>query len=183
MSTPRAIPVSPSPARAPVRSPLLSTLLPAALAIASFIGTTGCRGPHGGSGTQVQPPEARQLQLDRNWLDRLPNTPQDRLRVFRFVPKMGGGVFQDRTLYAGQFELFHFDQDGRRIHFKLPHTDEDVTAPFAIYRLHLPEEDAPFELHLHIDDSPRGPSDYYSLRGDGGSSDLDAQLQHLPLKK
>jgi hypothetical protein len=147
------------------------------------VGTTaGCRGPHGTKGTLVQPPEARQLLLDRNWLDRLPSSPQDRLHVFRFVPKMGGGVFQDRTLYAGQFELFHFDQDGQRIHFKLPHTDEDVRTPFAIERLHLPEEDAPFELHLHIDSSPRGPSDYYSLRGDG-AADLDSLLLSVTHKK
>lgn len=123
----------------------------------------------------LPPPEARRLLLDRNWLDRLPQTPQERLHVFRFVPKMGGGVFQDRTLYAGQFELFHFDQDGARLHFKLPHTSDDVRVPFSIETLHLPEEDSPFELHLHIEGSPRGPNDYFSLRGES-SANLDASL-------
>ena len=123
----------------------------------------------------LPPPEARRLLLDRNWLDRLPQTPQERLHVFRFVPSMGGGVFQDRTLYAGHFELFHFDQDGRTLHFKLPHTGEDLRTPFFIEPLHLPDEDTPFELHLHIEGSPRGPSDYYSLRGER-STDLDGSL-------
>lgn len=126
----------------------------------------------------LPPPEARRLLLDRNWLDRLPQTPQDRLHVFRFVPSMGGGVFQDRTLYAGHFELFHFDQDGSRIHFNLPHTGEDLRAPFFIEPLHAPDEDTPFELHLHIEGSPRGPSDYYSLRGER-STDLDGSLDRV----
>lgn len=121
----------------------------------------------------LPPPEARRLLLDRNWLDRLPQSPQDRLHVFRFVPSMGGGVFQDRTLYAGHFELFNFDQDGRTIHFKLPHTGEDRRAAFFIEP--RPEDDTPFELHLHIADSPRGPRDYYSLRGES-SANLDASL-------
>lgn len=123
----------------------------------------------------LPPPDARRLLLDRNWIDRLPESPTQRLHVFRFVPSMGGGVFQDRTLYAGQFELFHFDQDGSRIHFRLPHTGEDVRVPFTIEPLHLPEKDSPFELHLHIADSPRGPSDYYSLRGES-RSDLEGSL-------
>lgn len=123
----------------------------------------------------LPPPDARRLLLDRNWIDRLPESPTQRLHVFRFVPSMGGGVFQDRTLYAGQFELFHFDQDGARIHFRLPHTGEDVRVPFTIEPLQLPEKDSPFELHLHIADSPRGPSDYYSLRGES-RSDLEGSL-------
>ena len=45
--------------------------------------------------------EARRLLLDRNWIDRMPQTERDRLHVYRFVPSMGGGVFQDRTAAAG----------------------------------------------------------------------------------
>jgi hypothetical protein len=146
-----------------------------AVAIASLLSSflLGCSG---GGKADLEPPDAaRRLLLDRNWLDRLPDGPQDRLHVFRFVPRMGGGVFQDRTLYAGTFELFHFDQDGQRIHFRMPHTGEDVRAQFSIEHLHAPEESSPFELHLHIEGSPRGPLDYYSLRGEG-SADLDASL-------
>ncbi len=126
----------------------------------------------------LPPPEARRLLLDRNWLDHLPQSPGERLHVFRFVPSMGGGVFQDRTLYAGQFELFQFEQDGARIHFKLLHTGEDVRVPFTIQPQHPPEEESPFELHLHIADSPRGPKDYYSLRGES-RLDLDGSLDRV----
>ena len=52
------------------------------------------------------------LLIDRNWIDRMPQTERDKLHVYRFVPSMGGGVFQDRTLYKGTFELFHFEASG-----------------------------------------------------------------------
>ena len=65
--------------------------------------------------------------LDRNWLDRMPETDRDRLYVYRFVPSMGGGVFQDRTLFKGTFELFTFETADNEIRFVLPETKERVT--------------------------------------------------------
>jgi hypothetical protein len=129
--------------------------------------------------------EAQRLLLDRNWLDRVPQTPRDRLHVFRFVPAMGGGVYQDRTLFAGTFELFSFDHDGERIRFHLHHTGEEASARYTIERM---AGDGPYDLHLHITDSPRGPHDYYSLRGmqartaarsAAGSDELEAELRSL----
>ena len=52
--------------------------------------------------------EAQSLLIDRNWIDRMPETEKDKLFVYRFVPSMGGGVFQDRTIFKGTFELFMF---------------------------------------------------------------------------
>jgi hypothetical protein len=113
----------------------------------------------GGSETRaVSADEARSLLIDRNWMDLWPETDTQPLHVFRFVPTMGGGVFQDRTLYAGQFELFTFRVDGDRIHFDLPHTKDRVTAKFRIERVDGPH---PFDLRLTLDPSPRGPSVYY----------------------
>src|SRR4051812_40875021 len=57
---------------------------------------------------QVSADEAKNLLIDRNWLDTYPQTERDKLHVYRFVPNMGGGVFQDRTLFKGVFELFSF---------------------------------------------------------------------------
>ena len=63
----------------------------------------------------LPPKEAKELLVNRSWVDRLPQRSDDKLHVFRFTPSMGGGVYQDRTLFAGQFELFTFEQDGSRI--------------------------------------------------------------------
>lgn len=161
---------APSPSR-----PLLL-----ALGLLALSGASGCSSKKIAT---VPADEAQRLLLDRNWLDRVPQTPRERLHVFRFVPSMGGGVYQDRTLFAGTFELFSFEHDGQRIRFHLHHTGEEASAPYTIERL---PGDNPLDLHLHIVDSPRGPHDYYSLRGMQARSpgptqaaDLDAELRSL----
>src|SRR5262245_16415763 len=87
------------------------------------------------------------LLLDRNWLDRMPETERDRLHVYRFVPSMGGGVFQDRTLYKGTFELFKFTVHGDQIEFDLPETHEHVSSQFHLEAVDGPK---PFDLKLTI---------------------------------
>jgi hypothetical protein len=115
------------------------------------------------SGKAVPAEEAGRLLIDRNWLDRMPETERDRLHVYRFVPSMGGGVFQDRTLYKGTFELFSFTVEGDRIRFVLHETKQDVTSRFAIEPTDGP---ATFDLKLTVPDDPRGPKVYYGWRGE-----------------
>jgi hypothetical protein len=73
---------------------------------------------------------------------------------------MGGGVFQDRTLFAGQFELFTFKLDHDNIDFNLPHKQQRVLSHFAVRRV---QGHAPFDLELTIDADPRGPHRYYGF--------------------
>lgn len=159
-----------------MKTTLWASAVPGSLLCLVVLGA-GCHGKP--SPAALPPQDAQKLLLDRNWLDRLPETAQDRLHVFRFVPSMGGGVYQDRTLFAGQFELFTFDHDGQNIRFHLHHTGEERSAAYTIDRV---PEDGALELHLHVEDSPRGPSDYYSLRGmhgAGSEKDLEQALQKL----
>jgi hypothetical protein len=133
--------------------------------------------------THALPPEqAKKVLLDRNWLDRVPQKIDDKLHVYRFVPSMGGGVFQDRTLYKGTFELFRFQTKGDEIHFDLPETHQEVTSRFRIEAVDGP---APFDLKLTIDADPRGSQVYYGMRSetdrDGHLLDRDLQ-QHLHSK-
>ncbi|HMG22644.1 MAG TPA: hypothetical protein VK607_15025 [Kofleriaceae bacterium] len=108
--------------------------------------------------------DARSVLINRNWLDRMPETTTDRLHVYRFVPNMGGGVYQDRTLFKGTFELFMFKVErGNHIVFHLPETREKVTSEFAIERVDGP---APFDLKLTIFSDPRGPRVYYGIRAE-----------------
>lgn len=107
--------------------------------------------------------KAGQLLLDRNWIDRMPQTERDKLHVYRFVPNMGGGVFQDRTLYKGVFELFRFSTKGDELAFDLPETHQKVVSKFRIEDVDGPE---PFDLKLTIDADPRGPQVYYGMRAE-----------------
>ena len=113
--------------------------------------------------TAVSPDEAKSLLIDRNWLDRMPETERDHLFVYRFVPNMGGGVFQDRTLYKGTFELFSFKLEGDSIKFDLHETKTVVTSKFTIEKVEGPK---PFDLKLTINDDPRGPKVYFGWRAE-----------------
>jgi hypothetical protein len=114
--------------------------------------------------SQLSASDAREVLIDRNWIDRMPETARDRLHVYRFVPSMGGGVFQDRTLFKGMFELFMFKVErGDHIVFDLPETHERVTSQFTIETVDGP---APFDLRLTIASDPRGPHVYYGIRAE-----------------
>jgi hypothetical protein len=131
--------------------------------------------------THVLPPEqAKKVLLDRNWLDRVPQKIDDKLHVYRFVPSMGGGVFQDRTIFFGTFELFTFEADGQRIRFNLLHTGDKRLSTYTIEELATPGPDG-VDLQLTITDDPRGTKRYFGWRQEGrsGGADLDAHLTSI----
>ncbi len=129
---------------------------------------------HGSQAREVGPDDAGRLLIDRNWIDEMPDSPQDRLHVFRFVPKMGGGVYQDRTLYRGEFELFTFKAEKRELAFDFPDNHERYRTAYKIEEVDGPK---PFDLRLTLARSPRGPRIYYGIRNERG--DLDAALAAL----
>ena len=148
----------------------MKPMLVAALALTA----AACSG--GTTVSSLPPDQARQLLINRNWIDRLPQKVDDKLHVYRFVPSMGGGVFQDRTIFFGTFELFAFEQDGQRIRFNLLHTGEKKISRFTIEPLERPGPEG-VDLKLTISDDPRGGKVYYGWRKE--TKDLDGQLAHL----
>lgn len=133
------------------------------MSLALIAALAACSSSSSPPSTKVSSEEARNLLIDRNWLDRMPETDRDHLFVYRFVPNMGGGVFQDRTLYKGTFELFSFSVKDSAITFKLHETKTEVTSPFTIETVDGP---APFDLKLTIADDPRGPKIYFGMKSE-----------------
>jgi len=129
-------------------------MLVAVLALAACGGSSS-------SSNALDSGEAQKLLIDRNWLDVYPASRDDRLHVYRFVPSMGGGVFQDRTLFKGTFELFSFTAKDDVIEFDLHQTNDKVRSRFRIEAVDGPK---PFDLKLTISDDPRGPHTYYGMR-------------------
>ena len=111
--------------------------------------------------------DADRALIDRNWMDAWPTDKDERLRLYRFTPSMGGGVYQDRTMFKGQFELFQYQAGAGAIEFQFPDTAEHVRAPFTIERVSGP---APFDLKLTIAHDPRGPGVYYATSGKQGQA-------------
>lgn len=129
----------------------------------ALLAATACSSHHD---KKITGDEAHQLLLDRNWIDRMPETERDKLHVYRFVPSMGGGVYQDRTIFKGTFELFQFEATNTEIRFNLLETHDKVTSRYTIERVDGP---APFDLKLTIDGDPRGPHTYYGMRAETDS--------------
>lgn len=141
-----------------------------------LLAAAGCSS-HEPAAEPIPPDRARTLLLDRNWLDRLPRNEHTQMHVYRFVPSMGGGVFQDRTLFAGRFELFRFENTGDEIRFDLLHTHDKHTSRYRIEQLAEKERRGPLDLRLRVDRDPRGPGVYYGSSREG--KDLDAALRAL----
>ncbi len=147
----------------------------ALVSLVAAIAAAGCSAKSTSSSHHLADSEARDTLIDRNWLDRMPQTQTERLHVYRFTPSMGGGVYQDRTLFKGTFELFLFKVDGDQIVFQLPETHERVASQFSIDKVDGP---APFDLKLTFWNDPRGPREYYSVRAetDRDGAALEAKL-------
>ena len=68
-------------------------------------------------------------------MDSWPEHKEERLQLYRFTPSMGGGVFQDRTVFKGSFELFQYTEGDATIEFHFPETDETVRSSYLIERV------------------------------------------------
>jgi hypothetical protein len=142
------------------------TVLAAVVAFAAFATTAAC-----GRETRsaaVPPDEAAELLINRNWLDRWPTGEKDRLHVYRFTPSMGGGVYQDRTLFAGKFELFTYQVEGHHLTIQWPNSKEEDRMVFRIDRVSGPE---PFDLRLELTTPSRGPRTYYGRSAETSASE------------
>ena len=126
------------------------------------------------SSREVDDAEARRLLLNRNWLESMPETVHDRFHVYRFVPSMGGGVFQDRTIFKGTFELFQFETAADEIRFDLLETGQKVVSKFRIEEIDGPP---PFDLKLTIAADPRGPQVYYGMRSETDMTGAKLELR------
>lgn len=125
------------------------------------------------SSETIAPSEAQNELVDRNWIDVWPQAKDDRLHVYRFIPSMGGGVYQDRTVFEGSFELFTFSATDEAISFTFPGKDERHETAYRIERVDGPH---PFTRRLVLDDTPRGPATYYGWDESGGASPFEIPL-------
>jgi hypothetical protein len=146
-------------------------------ALAACLVLAACSSEAPPASQRVAPADAARLLIDRNWIDRLPETARDRLHVYRFVPSMGGGVFQDRTLFKGEFELFTFEATGDRIRVVTPEDGTTHDTGYRIERIQNGPEGT--DLKLTLDDPPRGPAVYFTWSGetDRDGAALEARLR------
>lgn len=131
------------------------------LSLAVVLSVSAC---HDDQKKAVPTDEAADLLINRSWIDHMPESTSERLHVYRFTPAMGGGIYQDRTMFAGKFELFMFEVEGDTLRIKWPHRDLAEKVHFRIERIDGPK---PFDLRLELRGNSTGPSVYYGMSGDG----------------
>jgi len=80
---------------------------------------------------------------------------------------MGGGVYQDRTLFIGRFELFTYElgDDTVTIHWPDRRTRERVH-----YRIERVDGPEPFDLRLTLEGTVMGPRVFYGRSAETASS-------------
>jgi len=103
---------------------------------------------------------------NRNWMDLWPEKIDEKLHVFRFTPKMGGGIYQDRTIYRGDFELFTYKIGDGKLDIFWPHSHTRQTLKYTVTRVDGPK---PFDLKLELRGFTDGPSVYYGRSAETAS--------------
>jgi hypothetical protein len=138
------------------------------LLLLATVAPAGCKGEPGG--TPVSPDEAARLVVNRHWLDQLPEEGGPRFHVLLLLPAMQhSGVYQHRTMWKGDFELFFFKVQGDRLTFDLRGSRGKVSTAYHIERLQ-PDANQPFDLKLVLHTGVRGPRTYYSFIGRGSEA-------------
>ncbi len=111
----------------------------------------------------LPPDEATEVLAQRIWLDKEPAGWSDPFHVLVFDPS-GTGVYQERTVWKGTFELFLYEAEAGRLDLRLPATRKVVKTGFTIE----PERRGEADVKLTLERVPAGPRVYRGYRVPGG---------------
>ena len=119
------------------------------------------------------------LILDRLWFDRYPEQARDDVKLWLWSSS-GIGVYYQGSAYRYSIDTFDFRRSGRRLDMTFLHDEARARTRFQIAEC----DEAPFDLCLTLDDSPRGPRRYYSYSNGRAQapalpwlSDVEARLR------
>lgn len=115
----------------------------------------------------LPPDEATALLDKRIWLDKEPRGPRDEFHVMVFDRRSSSGIFQHRTIWKGQFELFIYEAQRGRIDMKLPGSHKRVQTGFTVERARRGDAD----VKLTLERTPQGPTVYYGYNFEGHDAD------------
>lgn len=125
----------------------------------------------------LPPDQAAQLLSERIWLDKEPRSGGDRFHLMIFVDKELG-VYQDRTIWKGAFEMFLYKAKDKSLDVRLPGSRKAVKTTFRVEKARRGEAD----VKLTIDKPFAGPTTYYGYPIDGhadGDAFVEARFGHL----
>jgi hypothetical protein len=135
-----------------------------ALAIVAVSLTAACSKDAATRRDPLPPDEAAELLHQRIWLDKEPRGQNEVFHLFVFDHGQMG-IYQDRTIWKGKFEMFIYEAEGKSIEMRLPGSRKIIKTGFSIEKAKRGEAD----VKLTLDKPFEGPKEYYGYRFDGGA--------------
>ena len=104
----------------------------------------------------------RALFYDRVWIDHVPSGETDPVQVLAVITEEPIGLFQNASLWRGQFELFRHEPRGDgKIVFLFPQTRDREPASYRAWKC----GERGFDFCLDIGGTTRGTKRYFSKKG------------------
>jgi hypothetical protein len=110
------------------------------------------------------------LVADRIWIDHIPRSERDTIRVFALISEHSVGVFQATSQWRGAYEVFRYEASGGELRIVFPQTGDRETVRVKARRCN----ESGMDFCLELDGASRGVKRYYSREGweIGGGHDV-----------
>ncbi len=115
-----------------------------------------------GPGQAATADRGQQLFYDRLWVDHLPSSQTDVFDMFAAVTEQPIGVFDHRSTWKGEWELFRWEARGDgQVELLFPQSKSKSRMSYRAWKCTDKKE---FDYCLEVSGG-RGPKKYYSQRG------------------
>lgn len=127
------------------------------LLLAAYLLWRWYRGDQAGTADRSAP-----VFYDRLWVDHLPRSETDTIKIFAAITEEPIGLFQSTSAWRGDFELFRHraDADGR-VSIFYPQTKERDEVKYRAWKC----KEREFTFCMEIEGASRGTRRYYSQDG------------------
>lgn len=99
---------------------------------------------------------------DRFWIDVLPRTETDEFHVLATLSDEGIGLFDHRSMWRGDWELFRYEPRGEgKIELLFPQTRKRENATYKAWKC----DDGNFDFCLELRGASHGAKRYFSRKG------------------
>jgi len=129
-------------------------------ALLATVGYGGWKLTHRGGSAETTVDDTK-LALDRIWIDHMPKSERDMIQVFAALSEDEFGVFQQTSVWKGNFELFRFQWKDGQIQAVFPQDNdkEKITVKAR------PCSEGQMDYCMEVSGTSRGVKKYYSKKG------------------
>jgi hypothetical protein len=107
------------------------------------------------------PQEDNALAFNRLWLSHIPQHERDKVSIYLLLEEEAVGIFQESSVYQGDYDLFSFKTDGNALLLTMLQSQKKAKATYKASRCN----ERGFDYCIEIKGNPRGPARYYSRKG------------------